>query len=353
MKISVIGAGNGGQAMAGHFSLMGHSICLYDRDIDTITQIRENGGVKLEGQIEGFSKIDKLTNSIEDVCEYADLIMVVTTADAHKHIALAISQYLKSNHTIVLNPGRTFGSLEFKHYLKDTPSNVTIAETQSLLYACRSDKKGTVRIIGIKDNVLVGSIPSFQSKSICNTLNSVYNCFIPSDTILETSLENIGAILHPVVVMFNIAAIERGHNFAFYNDMTPAIANFIINVDKERVLLGKALNIKLHTVEEWVNYAYNKVTGTTFLEKVKNNPAYYKIMAPTKLNTRYISEDVPTGLLPYIALGKLLNVNMPLMNSVYNILCSISNEDYSKSGRSLKNLGFSEFTIQELYNLIK
>jgi opine dehydrogenase len=352
MKISIIGAGNGGQAMAGHFSLLGHQICLYDRDKSVINQIKEKGGIKLEDKVEGFTPIKKLTTSIEDTCAFADLIMVVTTANAHKDVAIKIKEHLTPNHTVILNPGRTLGALEFKTVLGEKSNKIKIAETQSLLYACRSDIKGQVRIIGIKKNVMVGSIPSNTSKEICHTLNSIYNCFIPCESILQTSLENIGAILHPVVVMFNIAAIERGNQFAFYNDLTPKIAEFIINIDKERLALGKALNIELHSIDEWVNYAYNKISGSTFLEKIRNNPAYYKIMAPTELNSRYITEDVPTGLLPYLELGKLLNVEMPLTRSVYDILSSVSGLDYTLEGRNLNNLGFKELSIQELLNLI-
>ena len=34
MKITVIGAGNGGQAIAGYCAYQGYSVCLYDRSIE-------------------------------------------------------------------------------------------------------------------------------------------------------------------------------------------------------------------------------------------------------------------------------------------------------------------------------
>lgn len=41
MEISIIGAGNGGQAMAAHFTMLGHKVRLYNRSLDKIIPIIE------------------------------------------------------------------------------------------------------------------------------------------------------------------------------------------------------------------------------------------------------------------------------------------------------------------------
>lgn len=58
-------------------------------------------------------------------------------------------------------------------------------------------------------------MPSVHTEYVCTVLNSVFNCFIPSENVLKTSLENIGAIFHPSIVLFNAAAIEREYHFYF------------------------------------------------------------------------------------------------------------------------------------------
>ena len=47
MKISVIGSGNGGQAIAGHMAAIGHDVRLYGRDVSIISQINAKGKITL------------------------------------------------------------------------------------------------------------------------------------------------------------------------------------------------------------------------------------------------------------------------------------------------------------------
>jgi len=187
---------------------------------------------------------------------------------------------------------------------------------------------------------------------VINKINQVFNCFIKSENIITTGLENIGAILHPVVVLFNAAAIERGQMFYFYNDMTPAIANIIEEVDKERLAIGKAFDLKLKSVSEWISFAYKNIKGDSFLEKMRNNPAYHKILAPQILKSRLLIEDIPTGILPMIELANVAGVNVPLMKSILMLSQTLLNTDFSINGRTLKNLGIENLSINQLQELL-
>jgi opine dehydrogenase len=345
MNISIIGAGNGGQAMAGHFSLLGHNVTLYNRSTPKLEMIKKKGGIRLSEAINDFAKIGCLTHSLEEAIADSNLIMVVTTADAHKELAVNMAPFLQDGQIVVLNPGRTLGALEFSKYLnKYSSKKIYIAEAQSLIYACRADIPGEVRIIGIKDKVLLASYPSNETQFVTEILNSIYDCFIGVDNVLITGLENIGAIFHPIIVMFNAATIERGQEFYFYNDMTPAVADFIVEADKERLRIGEAFGLRLHSASDWVSFAYKDIVGNDLCEKMKNNPAYYKILAPKKLNSRLLLEDIPTGILPLVELAKMAGVDVPILSSILNITQNLLKADYSLTGRTLMNLELSGFT---------
>jgi opine dehydrogenase len=350
MRIAVIGAGNGGQALAGHFAMLGHKIVLYTRSTNKLKTITQNGGIKLIEAINGFGKLQKITNNLEEAIKGSELIMVTTTADVHSLIATQISPFLQSGQIVVLNPGRTFGALDFSNQLKlSNNKRIMIAEAQSLIYACRSEKDGKVRIIGVKRNVLLAGYPSKHTTTVVSVLNSIFPCFIPAENILHTSLENIGAIFHPAVVLLNAAAIERGNDFFFYNDITPAIANFLLRIDEERLNIGKALGLDLMGIEKWVSYAYPDIQGSCLFEKMRNNPAYFKILAPKSIISRLITEDVPTGLVPLSQLGDLIGVRTVLMNSIINICSSLTGIDFWKTGRNIDSLGITKKTKNQFF----
>lgn len=349
-NIAVIGAGNGGHAIAGHFGLLGHKITIYDINPNKISAIKKTGGVVLTDALNGFGKVNRVTNTLKEALYGAEIIMVVTTANVHRDLALSMLPYLEDNQIILLNPGRTCGAIEFRKIFQQLrlQKKVFVAEAQSLIYACRVESPGIVRIIGIKDKILISAIPGKDTPHVAEVLNSVYSCFFPVENVMVTSLENIGAIFHPSVVLFNAATIERGQNFYFYNDMTPRIATFLENIDKERLAIGKAYGINLTSATEWISLAYRNITGDDLCTKMQKNPAYYKILAPNTLESRLLMEDIPTGILPLMELGNLAGVETPLMNSVFEIAQSLLEQDFRSSGRTLKNLGLEGKSKKEI-----
>lgn len=354
MKIAVIGAGNGGQAISGYLGSIGLDVFLYDRNISKIEDLKSKGGIYLKGKLNGFGKISCFTSNIEEAVDNADIVMITTIANAHEEIAKNMASHVKEGQVIVLNPGRTCGSLIFKQALEKAgcKKRYFLGEAQTLVYACRILENGIVNIIGVKDEVLLASIPASDTDYILNILNQFYPCFKKADNILRTSLENIGAMFHPCVCLFNAATIERQDEFWFYRDMTSQVAQFIEKFDSERLAVGKAYGIELLSVTDWIKFAYNDTKGYTLCERMKNNPAYYDIKAPGSIFTRQLTEDIPTGVLPIMELGKIAGVKTPLLESMVIIIEGLLDIDLHSEGRSLKKLGIEGMCKKDILKYI-
>jgi opine dehydrogenase len=185
-----------------------------------------------------------------------------------------------------------------------------------------------------------------------NKIHLIYPCFKAVPSVLYTSLENIGAMFHPCVCLFNAATIERQDEFWFYRDMTDQVAAFIEKFDNERLAVGKAYGIDLIDVKDWIRVAYKGTPGESLCELMKNNPAYYDIKAPGTIFTRQLTEDIPTGVLPIMELGKAAGVHVPLLESMVRIVESLLNMDLHTNGRTLKNLGLAGKTKEDIVNCI-
>lgn len=354
MKIAVIGAGNGGQTFAGYLSMVGYETSLYDIDVEKMESLNKLGGIQMEGRINGFGKIGCITTDIAEAVKGAEIIMVTTVANAHSAVATSIAPYLEEGQVVVLNPGRTCGALVFKQTLKNAgcTKRIYLGEAQTLVYACRVIENGHVNVIGIKDEVLLSGLPAADTDYILSKLNPIYPCFVKADNVLNTSLENIGAMFHPCVLLFNAATIERNDVFWFYRDMTEQVAEFIEKFDAERLAVGKAYGVHLLSVKEWIKFAYKDTVGETLCERMRNNPAYHEIKSPSTIFTRQLTEDIPTGVLPIMELGKAAGVETPLLESMVHICEALLNMDLHTNGRSLKNLGMEGKSKQEILDYI-
>ena len=354
MRIAVIGAGNGGQAIAGFAALKGYEVFLFDRNETKVKELQEIGTIELRGKIKGFGKISCISSNIGDTVADADLVMITTVANAHAEVAKAMAPFIKDNQIIILNPGRTCGALVFKQALNEVGcyKRYYLGEAQTLVYACRIIENGIVNVIGVKNDVLLAALPASDADHIIKKINPLYPCFIKTDNVLRTGLENIGAIFHPCVCLFNAATIERQNEFYFYRDMTDQVATFIEKFDSERLAVGKAYGIELLGVREWIKFAYNDTEGETLCERMKNNPAYYDIKGPGSIFTRQLTEDIPTGVLPIMEFGKAAGVPTPLFQSMISVIEGLLDMDFHTEGRSLKNLGLEGMNKEKIVKYI-
>jgi opine dehydrogenase len=308
-NITVIGAGNGGKAMAAHLALMGQNVTIYNRTYNHIELIDKRGGIELEappGVIHGFGKLTRVTDDIRVALADAEVIMVVMPAFGHADIARLVAPYLQNDQIVILHPGRTGGALEFRRVLNKLhfDKKIVLAEAETFIYASRSEGPNQARIFRVKEAVPLAALPAVDTAKALSAINHVYPQFVDGVNVLHTGLNNMGAVFHPALTILNMGRIEstRG-DFEFYvQGVTPSVAKVLEVVDRERVTIASALGIRARTAKEWLKLAYN-VEGDTLFEAIQNQSGYYGIKAPKTLNHRYISEDVPMSLVPLTAFG--------------------------------------------------
>jgi opine dehydrogenase len=356
-KITVIGAGHGGKAMAAHLALMGAQVTLFNRTWKHVLAIYERGGVSLtssQGNIQGFGELALVTSSIEEALAASNLIMIVIPAFGHAELAQKMAPYLHDDHIIVLNPGRTFGAHEFRKNLHEhgCEANVIVAETQTFIYASRSDGPAQAQIFRVKDAVPLAALPALDTAKVLDALNPYYPQFIDGKTVLHTGMNNIGAIFHPTITIHNAGWIEAtGGEFQFYVDgVTPTVARLMEAIDRERVGVAEALGVEVITACEWLQMAYDAV-GDNLYEAIQNQEGYRGIKAPPTINQRYINEDVPMSLVPMASLGKKLGLRVRGMESVIRLACIARQKDYWQIGRTMEKLGLDQVMPEDLLSM--
>jgi len=354
-KIAIIGAGNGGMAMAAHLALKGHEVNLYNRTPDKLIPIREQGGIFLEGSVEGFGRLNKVTPDIAEAIDDVNVIMVTVPAVGHRDVARSCAPYLRDGQIIVLNPGRTGGALEFSQALYEfgARAEVIIAEASTFIYACRKAGPCTAHIFDVKKKVFVAALPSIKTGYVLDALYDVYPEFIAAESVLETSLNNIGAIFHPAPTLLNAARIETtGGAFEYYRDgISPSVAQIIQRMDDERIAVARALNVRCISALEWMKVSYGVEAGDLY-SAIQQNEAYKGITAPAVANSRYIFEDVPCSLVPLSALGRLAGVATPTIDSIINLASVMTGTDYRAEGRTISKLGIDDMSMYEIYNYV-
>lgn len=358
INCTVIGAGHGGKAMAAHLALMGFPTTLYNRTADHIYAIKELGGIELgsyDGGPRGLGKLACVTSNMAEALEKAEMIMVVVPSSAHVVIAKACAPYLKDGQIVVLHPGRTCGAIEFAKVLREQNchADVIISEAETFIYASRSDGPAQARIFRIKEAVPLAALPATRTQIVLDMIHEAYPQFIDGVNVLQTGLNNMGAIFHPALTILNSGRIESTHgDYQFYIDgVTPSVTRVLEALDRERVTVASSLGIRARTALEWLKLAYD-TSGEDLYEAIQNQPGYYGIKAPPTLNHRYIFEDVPMSLVPIASLGQRYGVSVRGMDSIIRVASIMQHTDYWRRGRTIDKLGIDNLSVGEIMNYV-
>ncbi len=355
--VTILGAGNGAHAIAGHLALKGFTVRLYNKFEEEIVHLREQGGVTVEGAIEGFGRLELVTTDIASALDGARAIMVVVPASVHRFMAEVCAPYLQDGQVVILNPGRTGGALEFANVLKKNPRlsahpRPKIAEAQTLLYACRITGPARVRINSVKRQVPVAAFPATDTDAVLAVARRLFPEFVPAANVLETGFNNIGAVFHPSTTLFNASRIEAGEEFEFYASITPMVAGFLEAVDGERIATARAYGIEVDSARDWLAKAYEGIHGGNLYERLQSCAAYRGIKGPKSMQVRYVLEDIPTGLVPIASFAQTAGVPTPAIRSVIDIACVMYGRDFWAEGRNMENLGLAGMGVEQILDYL-
>ncbi len=347
MKTTIIGAGNTGLAMAAHLAFAGNEVYIYDHNQEAVNSIKETMSIRCSGVLLGNASIAGATTDITLAIQDTDLIIIMTPAYAHKELAILLGQKLKHEVPIILSPGRTCGVIEFQHYfdLQNNSIQPIVAESQTVIHTARRYTANSVHVIAIKDSVYLAALETDHSEKVLFSLPDIIRGhFSPAKSIIQTSIGNTGMILHCAPILLNSGWTESpDFGFRHYWDgISPRISRFLEKIDHERVEVSKALGCEVISTMEWLSRSYHS-EGNNLYERVRDTLAYEAIDAPETLDHRYIFEDIPCGLVPLEALGKILNIDMRYTGLVIDLASALMELDFRETGRNLRNFDLGKF----------
>lgn len=360
-QITVLGGGNGAMATAAHMSLKGHKVRLYNRSYEKLLPIIKVGGIRIKGVFgENLINIEKITDNIEEAILGSEVIILVVPSTGHEFYGSILAKFLKDGQILLLNPGHTGGALHMATVLKEKglKAKITICETSSLTYICRNTDIAEVTIYGEAKDLPLGVFPSNNIDFIDTVIKELYLFVKPARNVLETSLMNINAIMHPPGMILNAAQIERteGDFYFYYDGTTDSVAKLMQEVDIERLKILKAANLNIITFQE-LFYKWGYTTKEAFekgsiYDALKQSAPNRWIKSPKKLKDRYLDEDIGYGLVPMSEIGALLGVQVPAINSLIKIASVINGIDYREQGLNLKRLGLEGISFYEMQNYL-
>ncbi len=347
MKITIVGAGNAGTTIAADLSIKGHEVSLLKTSNslhnDNFDYIMNNGNIvkiEINGEIQE-SKIAKITKDFKVVLENSELIILYVQTNYQEDVIKRMSPYL-TNQVILIEPGY-LATLYFLKYCNC--EHLTFAEAESSPLDCRIVKPGSVKVLFKNARNPIGIYPKSREESALTLLSELGYNFIKTGNIVEAALHNPNLIVHTIGAFMSIPRIEytKGKNYWMYKEVfTPSVWNLVESLDAEKIEIMKSLGCKSLSYVEACKFRNSKDTEIDAKEVFLDYANNHSVSGPEVSDSRYITEDVPNGLVLMESLGKMLNVATPICTSFINLSSAALKRDFRKEGRSIDKLGKKE-----------
>jgi len=392
--ITVCGGGNGAHALVGTLLLR-----------DQTTHIRLY--LPLEDERRRFAKVPSSHSSFEmraagevysvasdrihvtgdpEEAARSSIIMMVVPAFAHGTILSQLAPHLSKGSTIAALPARSGLEYQAQDILSKVGQNgCVLLGFQTLPWACRTGEFGhSVTIHGTKNRVGAACLPAKEIGEKARVFSTLLDMdVIPYQSMLELSLANTGQLIHPGI-MYSVFAERLGEVFPsenevpfFYTSVDEVAAKVlsqmsdeILNIKKvvEERLAGFKMPGVVH-LSQWLNGAYGEeILDTSSLAKqFQTNRGYQTFKVPVKkasdgylvdVNTRYLTEDIPFGLLVTKGIASVVGVETPMIDKVITNTSAWIGKEYLIDGKLIgrdvmRTRAPQRYTLDSLEELIR
>ncbi|NQW73418.1 MAG: NAD/NADP octopine/nopaline dehydrogenase family protein [Actinobacteria bacterium] len=348
MKIAVLSAGNAGQAFAGGMTLDGHDVHLaavpeHSEQIKILTTF---GGVIVEGSTAsgktgGHAAIARIDTDVAAAIAGAEVTFVVPPAFGQDVYFDVISEHAPDDQLVVIQPGK-FGALRLAEIMRSKgrrPEDILITETDTFLYAAKIHGLDRIWLRGVKNHLPLAAFHPNRLDEAIERLKPIHSQYVPAQNVLATSLSDAGYAIHPVTTLLDLSRLEQiGPYRTKAYSITPAVGRMVEAVDDERCRLAAQLGLKTSSLVHQLSDMYN-LEGATVYEAISKTTVHVDQMTPSGSNHRYVTEEIPYGLVPMSELAQKIGMPTPNIDAIITLASTVNGVDYRATGRTLESLG--------------
>jgi opine dehydrogenase len=343
-SIAVLGAGPGGLAGAAVLSRRGLDVRLFNRTQERIAAVAAAGGVEIEGDLgEEFVPVPLVTTDVGAAVRGAELVMCFTPANGQRTMAELAAPHLERGATFLLCSGSA-GSLEVARILArhdlDVRDDILVGETLTLPQSARMVGDARLRI-RLPSKVRTAAFPACNNERLYERLEGVIE-FRPSPNVLDTGINNVNFLIHPLPMLLNYAAVERadGRLSIMNEGMTPGVLRGMDALDAEKMALAEALGLEPISIDD----LYRENGSGPHIYRHSGEPFGLR----DRIWPRYVEEDTPFGTVMLSSLGHQVGVATPVSDATNVLLSLLEGRDFAAEGRTVETLGLSGMSADEI-----
>ena len=326
MRIALLGAGNLAFGYAAYFAHAGHTITMWSPSGAGTAGIDD--GIQYHGALSGSASVT-VRRIIGEAVAGAEAVVFALPANAHRAAMTAAAPHLTNNHTVLVTPVSALSPLTLARALAARGVQPTIICSGTTLLTARKQGPCAVEVLTLRNSIGIAALPARHNDvalKFCRDLCG--ERFTLQDDLLAVSLSNLNPIAHVPLMLCNLTRVEKAERWAIYDCMGGGVATLMQAIDAERLAVMAGFGMTGRGIVEHFHHSFGVPRGefakmAAAVHAQRGGPA-----GPVTLDTRFILEDVPYGLVFFAAMGHMAQVATPVIDACITLCCAIYARDF-------------------------
>ncbi|MBS7697334.1 MULTISPECIES: NAD/NADP-dependent octopine/nopaline dehydrogenase family protein [unclassified Chelatococcus] len=349
MKVAVLGAGAMGLTAAAVLASRGHEPILWSpsgASTHGLTTVTATGALTGEWAI-------AVASDPSEAVAGADAVLLVVDAAGHRPVMDQVAPVLRQGVPFIISAAHSLSALYLARLLEARGVVVPIVSWNTSPGTAHREAIGHVDIRTVRARIEAAVMPTEaapEALALCRAL-------LPAqfeertDALAIALLSNCNPVFHVPVCLLNASRIEHRETWAPYHQTTPAVGRLMEALDGERLAIASAFGIEIHSVNEHFHRSFRVPLGSMAEMNATLHANGRGPRGPMSMAHRYLSQDIPYGIVFASRIAHLAGVASPVHDAVIAIADVMLGKDCSQDNNLLPVLGLEKLTPQGLLQL--
>lgn len=338
MRVAILGAGAVALGNAAVLAKNGHSPVVWSPSGRGTEVFARGAALVTTGAIETSLTIDCATSCAEAVAG-ADVILVALPAYGYRTALDAVAPHVVPGQSVVISGHLSFAALYLARLLAERALCVPIVALGTTVTTGRRSG-ATVNIKTLRKRLDLAALPVSAGEAglaLCRTLFG--DRFTLREDLLAIALSNLNPQGHMATALCNLTRMECAEAWDQDKYTTDAVGRLMEALDAERLALAAELNLSVRTVRDHFHLSFDVPKGPVGEMSRQLAARNRGLAGPTSLETRYVLEDIPFGLLVTVRIAAVLGIAVPLHEAGIAIFSALYGRDFRQENDILPSLG--------------
>ena len=351
MRVAILGTGGIGRGYAAFLASTGHTPVLWSPTGTGL--IAPGGALVATGVVAGSFHVRVAAGCAEAVRD-ADAVLLAVTGNGLYPTIEAVAPVLRNGQPVIISGHLAFAALHLSRRLAAHGVRAPIAAWATTAVTARRGAGFSVHVSGRRAMLDVATLPVADAATGLRVCQDLFgDRFRAQSDLLAIMLSNLNPPAHMANMLCNLTRAERGEDWANYGGITPAVARLIRALDAERLALAAAFGLQVRTIEDHfvASFGVERASLADMAQVVFGKRPDLK--GPKTLDTRFVTEDVPFGLVPLVLLGQVAGVPMPLHDAGVALFSALYDRRFEAENDLLPTLQLDRLSRAQVHDALR